>query len=468
MSVQASVRQLTKDFAIASMDQDNLLLDARNLRLFSIGDSDLRRLAEAEVTSRGGVAVHGDGQAERTIMEMLGDAGSDGKTGMALQLEKERYYDQPFCLRHLTLNVAHACNLGCSYCYAAQGRFLGKSDRSPLMDEHVACASVDALLGENTNAQGKLFIDFFGGEPLLNFAVIRKTIQHVEEKQWGPRISFSVSTNAILLTEVIFEYFHRHHVALYVSVDGDKPLHDLYRRTTGGEGSYERVASNLRRFLPRDPALFSARATITPQTTDFRRIFGHLESLGFREYGFDIAVGSEGDPSTRWEEAALRRLDESFGSYVQELLDRLLKGLDHVVIFVSDALRRIDQREAHAITCRMAAYLIVVTPGGEFYPCYKLTEKKGLVIGTLSDGIDHARRRSLYPRLVDEREGCRTCWARYLCGGGCPAETTLANGDGTMSGRAVCETRKMTWKWMIWLYLRLRKGGYPIARLFTG
>lgn len=459
MSGICSVDPVSDDFALLQVDGQDCLFAACTLKLYRLDERAAGRLREA--AERPGAAV-------KELAETLGtEMPSPEQFDRVLQAFAAAYYREEYDLKFLTLNTAHDCNLRCDYCYAAHGRFRGKSRGTEMMPARVALRAVDAALDARLDSGGKLFIDFFGGEPLLNFDVVREVVGHVEGRRSGadPRVVYSVNTNGTLLTREIFDFLSSRSVEIHVSLDGPRELHDAHRRAADGAGSYDSIARNLEGFLPGSPGLFSARATVTPQTIDFPAAARAFIALGFPDYGFDIAFGDGADRSTAWSEEAMGEYDRSFGSFVGEIRSDLLARTRPPPSFIREGLYRLHRRRLHVITCRMAAYLLVATPLGEFYPCYKLTEEESFRIGDIRAGIDHARRRAVYPGLVFENEACAGCWARFLCGGGCPASSLLAGTGSQAADRWICASRRIHWKWILWLYVTLRGAGYPFSAI---
>lgn len=460
---EAAVYPLSDRFFLLDANGQAYLASSETLEIYGIDQSTRARLIDLSSTGS-------PEQLEAALARLLGSK-IDSRREIAGRLGgfARAYYGDTRDIRFLTLDIAHRCNLRCDYCYASHGEYRGKSVGQELMKSEVALRAVDSVLSKSAGTAGKRFVDFFGGEPLLNFSVLQDVVQHVERHQPASTspVVFSVNTNGIPITPRIATFLAEHDVAIHVSVDGDRRLHDTHRRFPDGRGSFETIARNLERCRKLKPELLSARATVTPQTIDFSTVFRTFNELGFGDFGFDIAFGDGSDPSTAWNDDSMNAFDTSFGEYMRQVADSLLRSESlRLPSFLFDALYRLHHGKLHVITCRMAAYLLVAAPLGQYYPCYKLTEESQYEIGNVYRGVDEERRRALYPELVFENAYCSHCWARFLCGGGCPASSYLAGSVDHAPDKWVCRSRKIQWKWYLWLYVTLRRADYRISRLF--
>ncbi|MEW5814671.1 MAG: radical SAM protein [Spirochaetota bacterium] len=467
------------DFQLKQVDDNNLLLifgkrvylfHAPSLRTFLI-DGLTRRIIE----SYGKYSLYSDTtygnrypeEQIKSVVENIKRAGIfDSENKEELLNQKNRYYARSPQSRCLTLNLAHNCNLNCRYCYANHGNYKNKSDPS-CMPYETAQQAVDYYLNSSNSDSSNKSIDFSGGEPLLNFEVLQAIVSYIEKKikNIDRRLTLTVITNGLLLSEDKLDFLNRHNVHIAVSIDGDEKIHDANRITKDGTGSYNLIIENIKYMLKKKPELFSARTTITPAGTDVLRICNHLESLGFKEYTFDIAFGDSGNPSPLWDQAHFKKYDENYGYYTASILNYLLNIEKKCTGFVLDRLYRIHRRVHRTLACRMSTSLLVVTPTGEFYPCYKLTELENFRIGSVYEGVNQIRAKELFPKMVFEKSSCNACWARYLCGGGCPAASFIENGKDETPDYWICRSRLTVWKWALWLYIKLKEAHFPFQAI---
>jgi uncharacterized protein len=328
----------------------------------------------------------------------------------------------------LSLNVAQSCNLTCDYCYADEGRFGG---RGRLMDPSVAVAAVERFL--TSAPAGRVTIGFIGGEPFLNrkamVAAVQRAIDLGASRHADTR--FSVTTNGTLLMEEDIAFLRRHRFAVSVSVDGSARINDTHRRTRLGGGSSGAIAAALRPLLE-DPqgCRIAARATITRDDLDVLDRLNHLEEMGFTESGVSPLRSSP------LPHLALR--DEDWPVLLSEMCRageverrRIIAGLPIRFSNLYTAIVQIHRGHSVPLPCGSAANYLSANAEGEFYTCHRTIDDKRFYLGDLSSGpSDNLRGAFLSARHVDRQEECRTCWARYLCGGGCHAEVIASGRQG--------------------------------------
>jgi uncharacterized protein len=350
--------------------------------------------------------------------------------------------------RAISLNVAQACNLACAYCYADEGRFGGSARR---MSQAVARQAVDALLAGAVPGE-RVLVGFIGGEPLLNRAVMHDTVAYASTQAdaRSVAVAFSVTTNGTLVEAADIELFRSNPFAVTVSLDGDAVTHDRHRRGHDGRGSWARALQRLRPLLDAPgQARLTARATVTREDLDVARRVAALAAVGFSEVGVSPArTGPNPGLLLRgsdWVgylcglveagEAELARLRRS-GSSGGWLFSNL--GI---------ALSEIHRGAARPLPCGAGYGYVSVDVTGAYATCHRTVGDPRFHLGTAGALSDVARREFLEPRLVDRQEPCRSCWARYLCGGGCHAEVAQV-------GRESCDAIRG------WLEYCLRR--YPL------
>lgn len=345
----------------------------------------------------------------RKLVEDISTAGSQRIDGTALS---------PPPLQTLSLNVAQACNMGCSYCYAGQGAFGGEPK---LMHYDVAKASVDRLIAESREG-ADLVIGFMGGEPFVNRALLRSIMPYAEQAvaAAGRTVRFSLTTNATLLEPDDAELLARHRTQVAVSIDGSKSVNDAVRPMNDGSSSYDRLIRGLQLFEKHGrPYHLSARITVTRNAKDLLSILDHVLSLGFDSAGFSPVLVSP-DPSQALEQSDFDWMLEGMIACGQKAQQSILAGKRYSFSNFETALQEIDRGSHRPYPCGAGAAYLSVSADGGLYACHRLVEDPKHRFGDVWSGSDYSARAShLTVRHVDGQEPCRSCWARYLCGGGC-------------------------------------------------
>jgi uncharacterized protein len=324
-------------------------------------------------------------------------------------------------IRALSLAVAQACNLGCGYCYAQGGTFGG---RAKTMDWLVARDAVLRLLMAATPGD-RVNLSFLGGEPLSNRALIQKTTRFAlaEARAKDIRIGFSITTNGTLIESRDCDFFEEHGFSVTVSLDGVGATHDRLRPFRGGLGSYQRVLARLTPLLECQQRMqVSARVTVTPLNLELRETLDEFVRLGFHSVGFSPVLSSptgmleldQGDMATMLEQMILcgHKFEAETAS-----------GRRYPFSNLAEALRQIHRGTHRPYPCGAGAGYFGVSAEGGLFACHRFVENDEGSLGHVAHGIDRDKRNSwLAQRHVHRQEPCKSCWARYLCGGGCHHE----------------------------------------------
>jgi uncharacterized protein len=325
---------------------------------------------------------------------------------------------EPPGLRSVSLNVAQACNMACHYCYADEGRFLGSSR---FMDRETAFHTVDWLIA-SSEPGSDLELGFMGGEPLLNRPVLHETTRYAaaRAKAAGRRMGFSVTTNATLLNRDDAELFRDFAFCVQVSIDGDAAANDAARPMHGNTGSYAGILRGLDELRRAGgPAQLSARATVTPRSHGLLETLDHLIGLGFDDAGFAPVVVAP-SPRDEFTESSFRHFLDQMKECGRKALSELLAGRLYPFANFHTAMQEIHRGSHRPYPCGAGAGYLSASAAGDFYACHRLIDDPQFAMGTLREGPDRAARaRHLTMAHVDAAEPCRSCWARYLCGGGC-------------------------------------------------
>lgn len=352
---------------------------------------------------------------------------------------KELFSPPGFAPKALCLMVAQACNLRCAYCFAEEGTYGG----SGLMAETTALDAVDFLLQVSGSTRA-VEVDFFGGEPLLNFPVIVAVVEYAKEKAraCGKNISFTVTTNALLLDRVKTDFLLDEGINVVLSIDGRKEVHDRFRRFPDGKGSYDRVLDGVKGFYnrwsasPRSSYCY-LRGTYTRMNLDFAADFCQLAGQGFNDISLEPVVARPEEPySIR--DADLPAAAAEYERLAECYLD-LRRKKRHVRFFHFE----LDPAGGPCLTkrvtgCGAGFSYLAVSADGRLYPCHQFVGRDEFCIGDLKRGvlkheiIDSFRHAHVY------NKPCASCWARFNCGGGCHAAAHAANGTILQPSLSAC------------------------------
>ena len=339
----------------------------------------------------------------------------------------------PFPLSTVVLNVTNQCNLSCKYCYEfGEDRVANPEGKPEFMSEETAQAAVDHLLA-NSPGRRSVHVTFFGGETLLNFKVVRSTIQYAQlrAREAGKYVDFSLTTNATLLTPAVIDFLAENRVGITISIDGPREMHDQFRVFTGGRGSYDIIVPKVRALLEKHKTRpIGARVTLTSQVVDVLKIYRHLKNdLGFHEVGFAPVTTSP----VRLYSIGGTGLDvvlAQFQTLAREYLEHALRDEHHGFSNVTDTLSELHQGISKSHPCGAGLGLLGVGPSGDIAPCHRFVDSDRHRLGHISTGIDHAKQTDFLDRgHINSKVDCHTCWARPVCSGGCYHEAHVRYGD---------------------------------------
>ena len=351
---------------------------------------------------------------------------------------------QHFPLSRLVLNLTNTCNLACTYCYEYSEDRISKPNAGPkYMPDETAAQSIDLLIAES-GERPSVHVTFFGGETLLNFPVMRSTVEYALKKASvaGKKVEFSLTTNATLLTEEIIDFFSEHRIGVTVSIDGDKELHDRMRVYHDGRGSYDVIAPKIKQLLARHRTnSIGARVTLTSRVTDVRRIYNHLtQELGFDAVGFSPATASP-DRLYHIGPQKMDNIIDQFSDLAWEYRDAAVQGRGHGFTNVTDTLKELHSGISKAYPCGAGLGLLGVSTGGDVGLCHRFADSPVGKMGHVKEeGIDHAARNEfLSTHHIGARTDCHTCWARPVCSGGCYHEAFIHYGNTAAANLHYCD-----------------------------
>jgi uncharacterized protein len=326
-------------------------------------------------------------------------------------------------VRSISLNVAQACNMGCTYCYADEGRFGGKPRT---MELAVAEAAIDRLIAES-DAGAPLLLGFMGGEPLLNRNAVHHATRYgaAAAARGGREMRFSITTNATLLTAHDAELFAAFPYCVQISVDGPRERNDDARPMKNGASSYDCVvrAVELMNGVGR-PRSLVARTTVTPHSGDLLETLDHLIGLGFDDVGFAPVVVSPA-PDQAFSVAQFDGFLAQMIACGKKALGEHLAGRAYPFSNFETALWELHRGGHRPFACGAGAAYLSANAKGDLFACHRLVDDERFAMGDVFGGSDRAARAAHLERThVDTLKPCRGCWARYLCGGGCQHEVT--------------------------------------------
>jgi uncharacterized protein len=350
-------------------------------------------------------------------------------------------------LRALSLAIAQKCNLGCTYCYAQQGEFGGPAKNMELTD---ALRAVDLLVG-TAEPGARLNLAFLGGEPLVNRKVLRAATRRALELAdgRGAKITFSITTNGTLLTEDDGRFFEEHGFAVTISIDGPQEVHDALRPFKGGAGSYDAVMKRVAPLLKMQQRMqVSARVTVTPRNLSLRRTLDTFIAAGFHSVGFSPMLSAPTGEGEMQSGDLELMLGEMIGCG-REFERASRSGQRYPFANMVNAMREIHRGTHRPYPCGAGAGYLGVSADGELAACHRFVGDEEGAMGSLDDGVDLTRQADwLAARHVHRQEPCQSCWARYLCGGGCHHEVIRR-------GRPACDYIRGWLHYCLEAYLRL-------------
>ncbi len=332
-------------------------------------------------------------------------------------------------VRALCLFVSHGCNLRCKYCFTSKEYATGSTE-TERMNEEVGKKAVDFLL---TSGEGPFReIDFFGGEPLLNFALVEQVASYARENEsrWGKKFNFTLTTNAMLLEEKIADFLNREEISVILSLDGRPEINDTVRKTTDGKGSYETVVKNIHALLDRpQPPNHYIRGTFTQNNLEFVKDVKHLLAQGFHNLSLEPAVLDKNDELSLKEEN-LYLLEEQYDQLVELYLQRREEGRPFSFYHFELDLEKGPCIYKRLRGCGAGIDYMAVSADGSLYPCHQFVGENPFYMGNVlsEQPLQANGPGEKLTRAADERDECCSCWARYLCGRGCAAASYYLGG----------------------------------------
>ncbi|MDD4688479.1 MAG: thioether cross-link-forming SCIFF peptide maturase [Eubacteriales bacterium] len=331
-------------------------------------------------------------------------------------------------VKALCLHIAHTCNLNCSYCFASQGKYHGER---ALMSFEVGKKALEFLI-ENSGTRHNLEVDFFGGEPLMNFDVVKQLVAYARtrERECNKNFRFTLTTNGMLIDDDVIDFANKECVNVVLSLDGRKEIHDRFRVDYSGNGSWEKIVPKFQKLVSeRSNKNYYMRGTFTHANPDFLNDIKAMLNLGFTELSMEPVVCSDDDPSALTPDD-IKTVKKQYEQLAQLMLEKEKEGKPftfyHYMLDLKDGpcvYKRISG-------CGSGTEYMAVTPTGELYPCHQFVGKEQFRLGTLAEGITNPSAQKQFADCnVYAKPECRDCWAKLYCSGGCAANSFNATGS---------------------------------------
>ena len=392
------------------------------------------------------VGLLDEGKSEEEILTALKDRYQEEDIKTALEecavLKKEQmlftedvyekaidsFKDRPTVVKALCLHIAHDCNLACRYCFAEEGEYHG---RRAMMSYEVGKQALDFLIANSGNRKN-LEVDFFGGEPLMNWKVVKDLVAYgrSQEKIHNKHFRFTLTTNGVLLNDEIMEFANKEMDNVVLSIDGRREVHDFMRPFRKGAGSYDLVVPKFQKFADsRGQKKYYARGTFTRHNLDFSKDVLHLADLGFEQISVEPVVADEKEEyALQWEDVP--KICEEYDKLAKEIIKREKEGRGfnffHFMIDLTGGpcvYKRLSG-------CGSGTEYLAVTPWGDLYPCHQFVGEEKFLMGNVWDGVQKPEIRDAFKECnVYAKEKCRECFARFYCSGGCAANSYNLHGS---------------------------------------
>ena len=412
------------EFHIFKQDDTSYLVDAKTLACLTIDDQAYKVLTDY----RDGHTTFENGESK-----VISELRQLYKKGILGNPSFPKNTDTDFRYKSVTLEVVQICNLSCKYCFAAESNSSKK-----LMDASTALRSVDFLIDQLREKETGAII-FFGGEPLINYALMKEVVAYALDKARNKRagVRFSITTNGTLLSDEIIEFLNTYNFSVIVSIDGPKEIQDSLRPLSSGKGSFDIMYPKLKKLAASRKNSLAVRATVTHYNPRITGLIDFFRDIGTVSHFAPVSYSGNCDIELTRSDFTI--LMEEY----EKLLGRLMK-FDESNFPVWEYLRMvniIDRKKCRVFGCGIGT-MLTVDADGNFYPCHRFVGEEELILGNLDSGIDTAKISHILGATVDKREGCSTCWARYICGGGCMYEAHAAGSIYGPPPQEICDLYK--------------------------
>ena len=331
-------------------------------------------------------------------------------------------------IKALCLHVAHSCNLNCAYCFASQGKYQGER---ALMSFETGKRALDFLI-ENSGTRRNLEVDFFGGEPLMNWDVVKQLVEYARsiEKEKGKNFRFTLTTNGVKIDDDVIEFSNREMSNVVLSLDGRKEIHDRYRVDYNGKGSWDLIVPKFQKFVEaRGGRNYYMRGTFTHANPDFLEDIKQMLDLGFTELSMEPVVCASGDPSELTEEDK-EIVMKQYEDLAELMLKKDKEGKPFTFYHYMIDLKGGPCIYKRISGCGSGTEYMAVTPWGDLYPCHQFVGDEKFRLGDIWKGVSNTAIQNEFAACnVYARPDCRNCWAKLYCSGGCAANAYHSTGS---------------------------------------
>lgn len=436
-------------------------LQAKNESITIQGIQDLM----AKTAGSGVLNFPAQGENEiREILEEFEELAKEGSLFSAQVLEAGPQYPDPPVIKALCLHVAHDCNLRCEYCFAGTGAFGGGRG---LMDLETGKKGIDFIL-QASRHRNHCEVDFFGGEPLLNFDVVKALVHYGNEKaaDMGKSIKFTLTTNAVLLDEKVQEFLAQENISIVLSLDGRPEVHDRMRPYANGRGSYDQVITRLQEYVAKQPhtspytvgTYYYVRGTFTHFNLDFDQDVKHMDDLGIKHISLEPVVAKP-QAVYAFQEGDLPSIIEAYNRLGEQILQRRQKDDGFSFFHFNVALDQGPCLPKRLSGCGAGYEYVAISPEGDIYPCHQFVGQEQYKMGSLLSEDPVALEQKIVEAFrtahVFNKPSCLNCWARFACSGGCHAANTAFTGKLTEVYELGCELQRKRLE--VALYLKVKE-----------
>ncbi|MDE7296035.1 MAG: thioether cross-link-forming SCIFF peptide maturase [Clostridia bacterium] len=405
--------------------------------IYDTGSASLHECDEKTAKYLGGEAVE---FTDDELKEILTDVNALKEAGLLYAEEPKAFPMKSGEVKALCLHVSHDCNLRCKYCFADEGAYHSVRETMSL---ETAKAAIDFLLRESGNRK-VLEVDFFGGEPLMNFDVVKQTVYYAKEKaaKLGKRFLFTTTTNGLLLDDDAIEFFNAEMENVVLSLDGRKEVHDAVRKTVNGKGSFDAVIKQIKKFVKsRGDKHYYVRGTFTAKNADFSKDVLFLADEGFDSLSVEPVVTDI--PELQITEKHLPVIEKEYETLCDEYIRREEAGKGFNFFHFNVDLEGGPCLSKKVSACGAGNEYFSVVPNGDIYPCHQFAGDKKWRMGNVFEGkIDADIRKQFATSCLFTRQKCDGCFAKFICSGGCSANNYHYNGDIDIPYEMTCAMMK--------------------------
>ena len=340
----------------------------------------------------------------------------------------KEHYNEANIIKAACLHVAHDCNLSCNYCFASQGNFKGQRE---LMNEEVGKRALDFLI-ENSGNRKNIELDFFGGEPLMNFDLVKKLVAYGRkiEKEHNKHFRFTITTNGVLLSDDKIDFINENMDNVVLSLDGRKDINDCMRPTVNGKGSYDIIVPKFKKLVEkRGDKDYYIRGTFTNNNLDFSEDLKTFYEEGFEKTSIEPVVTDEKEPYAIREEH-LEKILQEYEKLSKDYMEIRKTDKDFLFFHFMIDLNQGPCAVKRSVGCGAGSEYVAITPEGDVYPCHQFVGEEEFKLGDIFNGIKNTELRDEFKSAnIYTKKTCPTCWARYYCSGGCHANAFYSNGN---------------------------------------